>query len=149
MRRFTDPDQDKTNPEPRYIHQQFDDEGEEYAAEFYEVIDDETADRADEQLYDPRLGVNTLENDVEESRERPFFDTLYRDQLMDNALYPDEYERLHGEKEADLSEQEFDIEGYYGTSFDPAGDEGEPMETRPADIEDRDEGHRPTEQGKA
>lgn len=135
MPRYTDPDQDKTNPQPQYIHQRFDDEAEEtardeYTIEAYDWADEEYYDRVENELASPTTGVNLLENDLEESREEPFFESLNRY----DGTYPDEYEVLH-EDELDSTDeamrQQFDIEGRFGTSFDPAGDEGEPEETRP------------------
>lgn len=139
---YSDPDQDKTNPEPRYIHQKFDDEAENYGIEPYDafaitedVTDDESYDRARAGLYNPGIGANTFEDILEDSREEPFFDNLDR---PISGYYPDEFERLQAEEEEEnddpsLSSQEFDVENYFGTSFDPEGQEGDPVETRPAD----------------
>lgn len=143
MPRYTDPDQDKTNPRPSAIHQRFDDEAEErevYQIEQYDVMDDETVDRARFGLYDPIFGINTLEPALEEDREESFFTTLGRTLGSSGSLYPDEYERQHAgaEEDEDLNQQQVNVEGYFTPAYDPYGDESEPKETRPA-ANDEDE----------
>lgn len=117
MVEYTDPDQDKTNPPPEYIHQRFDettDEGEgAFKVEEYEATrEDDLIDRLDLGLYDSKAAVNRPDPALEESREEPFFDTLFRESI----LYPDEFERRHPEKYEDETyhDQEEVVKNYYG-----------------------------------